>query len=153
MILTSLHDDSADTVTHAFTLDVDELDAGPVVIRLGGVVDRRTAEPLCQCVDEVLVSGRSLVLDLRAVDGVPEVLMPIVHATVLKVSRTRARVIVVGSAALAGRLEQRVPGVRCVTTTAEAFAAASGKIAPSTTVVEPRTTWIDTSEALQGRYL
>lgn len=159
MILSSLRDDPAVGVAEEFTLHIDELGAGPVVIRIGGVVDRRTTAVLCQCVDEVLVSGRSLVFDLHAVEGMPDVLSPVVHATVLRVSRTRARVSVACSDAVAVRLQQQVPGLQCYSSMAEAVAAVSSEIVPETTVAptapisHPSAVWIDTTEALQGRYL
>ncbi|MFC9357520.1 STAS domain-containing protein [Rhodococcus sp. NPDC057014] len=56
--------DRAGTDHCPFTLKIDEPTGGPIVLRLSGDVDAVTAPILTACLDEVVLHGRSAVVDL-----------------------------------------------------------------------------------------
>ena len=56
--------DRADSDHCPFTLKIDEPTGGPIVLRLSGDVDAVTAPILTACLDEVVLHGRSAVVDL-----------------------------------------------------------------------------------------
>ncbi|MBC2640734.1 MULTISPECIES: STAS domain-containing protein [unclassified Rhodococcus (in: high G+C Gram-positive bacteria)] len=56
--------DRDDPENRRFTLKIDEPTGGPIVLRLSGDVDVATAPILAACLDEIVLHGRSAVVDL-----------------------------------------------------------------------------------------
>ena len=115
-----------------FTLEIDEPTGGPIVLRLTGNVDALTAPILTACLDEVVLHGRSAVVDLLGTTFVGCAALTALADAGPRIHEQRGHLAVAAPAPLR-RIIARVgmDKVRTFDTLADAFTAAhTGQVRP-----------------------
>ncbi len=138
----------ADT-DRGFRIDIDEPTGGPGVIRVRGDVDVLTAPVLRACLDEAVLTGHSVVVDLLHVPFIGCAGLAALDYTATRLSEQRCRLTVAAPAGMHSALDRIGIGaaVPCFDTVAEAFHAALAN--PATTADhEPTFPILDRPRAL-----
>jgi len=131
--------DQTDPDDTGFNLEIDEPVGGPIVLRVRGDLDTLTAPILAACLDEVVLCGRSAVLDLLSTGFVGCAALSVLADAGRRLSEQRSRLTV----ATVGPLRHiicasGIDTVQCFGTVAEAFTAAHTRPASVLELVPPR---------------
>jgi len=117
--------DQADPDEYGFALQIDEPPGGPVVLRVSGDLDVVTAPVLGACLDEVVLRGRSVVVDLLPTGFVGCAVLSVLAAAGDRLRDQRSRLTVAAPGDLRRIIVAvGIDAVQCFASVAEAFTAA-----------------------------